>query len=566
MTEHNALRRLIAPGQRAAATGLVLLMAASALTEGLGIMLLVPLLAALQPGATGPVGIWLGRLHVDPGLGETLALFVVLIALRSAINVARGSAALRFELGVVQALRRRAWNALLDADWRTLSAMRRSDSMSLLTTEIDRTGYGINQAIQGLAVAITLAGLGIAGLAVAPLVTLIGGVGGLCVLLAYRRMRRRAAALGERLGEAHAGLQGSLGDSLAAIRTVKSLGGEARAREGAFAGFAALFGARMAYQRDMGLGQAGLQIGGALVLAGLDWIAAARWHLGPAAILPVVALFARSLPLLGALQESWQNLAHARPAMIAVFALIDRAEAAHEPDARDADAPPLARELRLDRVGVQFAGSPVPALTDIDLIVPAGRMIALTGPSGAGKSTLADVFAGLLSPDCGSLTVDGVTIDPALRRAWRRRVAYVHQDAVLAADSLRENLAWGLPVDDLAIEAALRAAAAEFALDLPEGLATRLGDGGRVLSGGERQRLALARALLRDPALLILDEATSALDADSEARIVEAIAGLKGRMTIVVIGHRGALLALADQVVKLDRGAIVAIDRRTETG
>jgi len=134
-------------------------------------------------------------------------------------------------------------------------------------------------------------------------------------------------------------------------------------------------------------------------------------------------------------------------------------------------------------------------------------------------------------------------------------VAYVQQDPVLLSASLRDNLRWAAPeADDAALMAALRAASAGFALDLPHGLDTMLGDGGRQLSGGERQRLMLARALLRDPALLILDEATSALDPENEARIAEALVGLKQRIAVIVIGHRGILTELADQRIPLEHG------------
>ncbi len=134
-------------------------------------------------------------------------------------------------------------------------------------------------------------------------------------------------------------------------------------------------------------------------------------------------------------------------------------------------------------------------------------------------------------------------------------MAYVQQDPVLLSASLRDNLRWAAPeADDAALMAALRAASAGFALDLPHGLDTMLGDGGRQLSGGERQRLMLARALLRDPALLILDEATSALDPENEARIAEALVGLKQRIAVIVIGHRGILTELADQRIPLEHG------------
>lgn len=549
------LLRLIGADRRPEAVTLAALMIASALTESLGVMLLIPLLTALDTGAAGQVGQGLAVL----GLGPALALFIALVALRGLINLARGSAALRFELEATERLRHRAWRALLAADWRVLSAMRRAESTSVLVTAIDRAGFGVNQAIAGLAALITLAGLTLAGLAVAPAITLGGALGGVLVLLAYGRLRRRAAQLGDRLGNAYTAMQSGVNDNLEAIRMVKSLGGEARAEAAVLTGFAELSRARLAYQRDIGLGQLALQAGGAAVLAVLVWLAVERWQLGSAAVLPMVALFARSLPLLGALQESWQHFAHARPAIEAAFALIDAAEAAREPDPGQSQAIRLEREIRLERAGVQFSGSPHPALCSIDLVIPALGIAALTGASGAGKSTLADLLGGLLSPDAGRLTVDGTIVDPAKRRAWRRQVAYVHQRPVMLAASLRENLTWGRAgFGDAELQTALEAAAAQFALDLPQGLDTPLGDGGRVLSGGEQQRIALARALLGKPDLLILDEATSALDPASEAQVAEAITGLKGKMTMLVIAHRGRLTELANRTYRLDQGRLVS--------
>lgn len=158
-SDRRSLLRLIGPGQRGAAARLLVLMVASAMTESLGVMLLVPLLAAIGPGDPRAIALHVGTLDITPSLSAALALVVALVALRSLINLARGNAILLFELGVIGALRRRAWRALLAADWRTLTVLRRSDSTSLLVTGIDRAGFGVNQAINGLAAAITLAGL-----------------------------------------------------------------------------------------------------------------------------------------------------------------------------------------------------------------------------------------------------------------------------------------------------------------------------------------------------------------------------------------------------------------------
>jgi ATP-binding cassette subfamily C protein len=296
------------------------------------------------------------------------------------------------------------------------------------------------------------------------------------------------------------------------------------------------------------------------LLAVLVWLAIERWHVGVAIVLPMVALFARALPLLGNLQQAMLNCANARPAVRDALQLIAAAEAAREEPAGTTPPPVLGEALVLSNVSVRFAGEPRPALDRVSVAIPAKGITALTGPSGAGKSTLADLVGGLLEPDDGEITVDGLALAGSLRQAWRQRVAYVQQDPVLLSASLRENMRWAAPdADDARIEQALLAAAAGFALELPNGLDTMLGDGGRQLSGGERQRLMLARALLRDPALLILDEATSALDTENEQRISEALHRLRGSMAIVVIGHRGVLVGLADQEIRLENGKLAPV-------
>lgn len=544
---------------RRRAAWLALLMLASALTEGLGLVLLVPLLTVLGRDAPGRLDRWLAAIGIPATLEALLVLFVVLVALRSAIGQARLLATERFRLELIDALRRRAWHALLHCDWRVLLTLRRSDSASLLLGEVERVGYGVQQAIASIGILVTLAAVLLAALAISPVVTLGAGLCGVVVLAGYAGLRRRANLLGENLGRAYGETYAALAEGLGAMRAIKSLAGEDRAEAETMAALGAMRRAQIEHARDRGFGQSALQLGGAIALAVLVWLSVRRLGLGPTTLLPMVALFARALPLLGNLQEAWLHWQYARPALDATLALIARAEAAREPDGEDRAAPALSRELVLAGATVRFEGNPAAVLERIDLRIPAGSIVALSGASGAGKSTLADVLGGLISPDEGALSIDGEAIGPSMRRAWRRRVAYVHQEPLLLSASLRENLTWGqAEFDDSALESALQAAAADFALALPHGLDTRLGDGGRPLSGGERQRLMLARALLRQPALLILDEATSALDAESEAAIRAALARLRGKTTILLIAHRGALTELAERTYRLERGRLLS--------
>ena len=187
-------------------------------------------------------------------------------------------------------------------------------------------------------------------------------------------------------------------------------------------------------------------------------------------------------------------------------------------------------------------------------------MTAIAGPSGAGKSTLADVLLGLLAPGEGKVCVDGVPLTGPNLHRWRRSVACVPQEPYLFHDTIRANLRWAEPrATEAEMWQALRLAAADgFVAALPDGLDTVTGDRGGRLSGGERQRIALARALMRRPALLVLDEVTGQLDAENERRILEALESLRGHTTVVAIAHRPALLEAADGIVRLESGQVAA--------
>jgi ATP-binding cassette, subfamily C, bacterial len=217
----------------------------------------------------------------------------------------------------------------------------------------------------------------------------------------------------------------------------------------------------------------------------------------------------------------------------------------------------LCRQLRFDAVSFRYTPQDPWVLNGVDFTVDAGTTVAIVGTSGAGKTTIADLMIGLLAPDSGRITIDGIVLGDNAA-SWRETIAYVPQDTFLFHDTIRANLTWVRPdVSGDDINRALTLAMADFVHALPNGLDTVVGDRGVRLSGGERQRIALARALLRKPSLLILDEATSAIDRENEQRILDAIDRLHGSVTIVMITHRMAAVAGADAVHVLDAGRIV---------
>ncbi|MFL5509938.1 MAG: ABC transporter ATP-binding protein, partial [Gemmatimonadaceae bacterium] len=199
-------------------------------------------------------------------------------------------------------------------------------------------------------------------------------------------------------------------------------------------------------------------------------------------------------------------------------------------------------------------------LTNVDLVARKGEVVALVGPSGAGKSTLVDLIPRFYEPTSGRITIDGVDTREIKLPVLRGLTGIVSQETVLFHDTVRNNIAYGAPgkYTQQQIEEAARAANAHsFITELPRGYDTLLGERGTRLSGGQRQRLAIARALLSDPPILILDEATSALDTESERLVQEAVDRLLRGRTVFVIAHRLSTITHADQIVFLDRGEIV---------
>lgn len=217
------------------------------------------------------------------------------------------------------------------------------------------------------------------------------------------------------------------------------------------------------------------------------------------------------------------------------------------------------REIRLSGIRYAYPAAPgKPVLDGLDLIIPANTSLGIAGASGSGKSTLMDILLGLLQPQAGILRVDGIPITSGNLSAWQRAIGYVPQHIYLSDASVAENIAFGVPKDAIDMQAVERAARAaqihDFVVsDLPQGYATQVGDRGIRLSGGQRQRVGIARALYRDPPVLLMDEATSALDGATEQAVSAAIQSLSEKKTIIVIAHRAASLASCKTVITLGR-------------
>ncbi len=555
-------------GPRAIA-GAVAVIVLTGLTDGIGLVLLVPLLQSLGP-QTGPAGTMAGTIArvmalagLRPSLPSLLAVFLVLIGLRALLVRGREVTLARIRLAFVSGLRIRLYRAMAQASWPFLARSRASDLSATLLGEVDRVGQGTYFALHLPARALAILVHLMVAFTLAPGFSLLAVATGAGLAFAVRGRMLHSLRLGTSLTADKRELYRDFAEFVAAVKVAKAHAAEDR-HVGAFSARVEDVARRMlAFSRGQADARFVQEVAGAAAVAAFLWGGATAAHLPPPQLLPLVLIFYRLLPLTQQLQQAAQQILHMLPSLASVIDTCVRCEAHAEPAAAGDMAPVCVRHgLRVEDLWFAHPGEAAPfVLRGVNLALPAGGITVLSGPSGGGKSTLLDLLVGLLEPARGRILVDGVPLSAVALPAWRRSIAYVPQDPVLFHDTIRANLLWARPeAGDAEIREVLTLAAAEFVYALPAGLETVVGDRGLLLSGGERQRLALARALLRRPTLLILDEATAALDSGNERFIADSIGRLKGRMTIVVVTHRPAAFTAADQILRMREGEVLPAD------
>lgn len=537
----------------------------SAFLDGIGISAIVPLLSFLLGGGealpgdfiTSTLRIAFSFVGVPFQFRYLLAFIAALFVLRAIALVVFTYIRARIQSDFLNKEMSYLLSATFASRWEFLLQQKAGYLQNTIYWDVKRTAGLLDVLVQFIQSGSGCVVYLLVALNISPGVTLATIGVGACVLLFFRPLVRKTQTLSEHTSTIEKDLSHHVTEHLAGLKSVKAAGAE---QSVVTIGKKYLLQLQDFYAKStivQSLGVTLIQPFSFLYIMAIFAVMYMTSGVNLAAFAAALYLIQKIFTYLQSGQAALHSIGDMTPYANNVFEFKKRLQGSKEE--RTVGTRDFVFERTLEFKEVSFSYSPeTPVLKNISFAVPKGATVALIGPSGAGKTSVADLLLRLFNPATGDIVLDGISAKEISINSWREHIGYVSQDSFLVNASIAENIRfYREDIPDTAIEAAAKQANIyDFIRGLPNGFNTTVGDRGVMLSGGQRQRIALARAMARQPQLLVLDEATSALDTQSEKLIQEAIQALHGKTTVFVIAHRLSTIENADRVLVLEQGRI----------
>ncbi|TSC84168.1 MAG: ABC-type multidrug transport system, ATPase and permease component [Parcubacteria group bacterium Gr01-1014_17] len=535
---------------------------ASSFFEGFGVVLLVPLIAFLVGGQGAPTGALANFLSNIPlgflGGWSFKAVFVLVVVL----FLAKG--ALLFWAGVFRAntltsysrmMRERLYRQMLGSSFSYLRAQKIGNFNHILISDLKASVKLLHFSTDVIRSVANLFSYAALAFLLSPAIAGLTLAGGALFLLAWNPVFARLRNYMRKLMRVRADMTHAIDETLIGIKTIKALGVEKESLLRVRGYFNET--EEVERRKDLARLTAKLSVEPVSLFFIISVFAISYYYLSfdVTTFIPIVYLIQQMFTRIGKIQSSLNvvddSIAHAEK----VAAIIAETEANKEP--RGGAIPFLfERELALSHIEFSYRGEPI--FSDLSFFVKRGEFVGIIGPTGSGKTTMVDLLLRLMEPADGHVLLDGRDVSQFSISDWRKKIMYVPQESFLLNATIADNVRFLQDIPDASVRQAIsRAQLGDLVARWPKGIDTQVGERGAELSGGERQRIAIARALARNPDVLILDEATSALDFETEASVKNVIDSLKGMVTIIVIAHRISTVLGADRIIALENGRIV---------